>query len=79
MLLDTNLRVEYQNLVALLKKVHSPVIFCHNDFQEGNILYMVDSLRLESWFPEGPVEQMQDIVKPIDFEYASDNYRGFDV
>ena len=54
-------------------------MFCHNDFQEGNILYMVDSLRSERGLPEGPVDPMQDTVRPIDFEYSSYNYRGFDI
>lgn len=42
-----------------------PVIFCHNDMQEGNIL-----LRENMRKPELVV---------IDFEYCSYNYRGFDI
>uniref|UniRef100_F7BIE6 ethanolamine kinase n=1 Tax=Equus caballus TaxID=9796 RepID=F7BIE6_HORSE len=50
----------------LLDSTPSPVVFCHNDIQEGNILLLsepedVDSLML------------------VDFEYSSYNYRGFDI
>ncbi|XP_043468524.1 choline/ethanolamine kinase isoform X1 [Leptopilina heterotoma] len=52
----------YKSLVSLQKY---PVVFCHNDLQEGNIL-----LRQNSSKPELVV---------IDFEYCSYNYRGFDL
>jgi choline/ethanolamine kinase len=42
--------------------VNSPVVFCHNDLQEGNILMR---------------EGSGDVVV-IDFEYSAYNYRGFD-
>lgn len=54
-------------------------MFCHNDFQEGNILYMADSLHLQRGMPEGQADPLQDVVRPIDFEYSSYNYRGFDI
>lgn len=50
---------------SLVKQHKYPVVFCHNDMQEGNIL-----LRQNSQKPELVV---------IDFEYCSYNYRGFDV
>lgn len=42
-----------------------PVVFCHNDMQEGNILLRQNSLKRE--------------LVIIDFEYCSYNYRGFDL
>jgi thiamine kinase-like enzyme len=50
-------------LVEKLKETHSPVVFCHNDLQENNILYNKE--REELHF--------------IDFEYAKYNHRGFDI
>ena len=47
-----------------MKQKKYPVVFCHNDMQEGNILIRQDSK------PELVI---------IDFEYCSYNYRGFDV
>ncbi|XP_075220659.1 choline/ethanolamine kinase-like isoform X2 [Lycorma delicatula] len=48
-----------------LLKIRSPVVFCHNDMQEGNILMRED-------------ENLQNLVL-IDFEYCSYNYRAFDI
>nr|XP_014720035.1 choline/ethanolamine kinase isoform X3 [Equus asinus] len=60
------LKDEMGSLRKLLDSTPSPVVFCHNDIQEGNILLLsepedVDSLML------------------VDFEYSSYNYRGFDI
>uniref|UniRef100_A0A667X4U9 ethanolamine kinase n=1 Tax=Myripristis murdjan TaxID=586833 RepID=A0A667X4U9_9TELE len=52
---------------ALLAATPSPVVFCHNDVQEGNILMLEDR---EDTSPER--------LMLIDFEYSSYNYRGFD-
>uniref|UniRef100_A0A8C1WH26 ethanolamine kinase n=1 Tax=Cyprinus carpio TaxID=7962 RepID=A0A8C1WH26_CYPCA len=51
---------------SLLTATPSPVVFCHNDVQEGNIL-MLDGR-----------ENSSDKLMLIDFEYSSYNYRGFD-
>ncbi|XP_059420418.1 choline/ethanolamine kinase-like isoform X2 [Carassius carassius] len=51
---------------SLLAATPSPVVFCHNDVQEGNIL-MLDGQ-----------ENSSDKLMLIDFEYSSYNYRGFD-
>jgi len=69
-LMSFSLATELTALKNILGKVHSPVVFCHNDLQEGNILYVEDSKGSgdAGW-------QLQ----PIDFEYASYNYRGFDM
>ncbi|CAH8562274.1 unnamed protein product [Schistosoma rodhaini] len=45
-----------------------PIVFCHNDFQENNLLLLND--------PE--VEKFYRIL-PIDFEYSGYNYRAFDI
>ncbi|XP_015586413.1 choline/ethanolamine kinase isoform X2 [Cephus cinctus] len=50
---------------TFVKQVKHPVVFCHNDMQEGNIL-----IRQNSRKPE---------LVLIDFEYCSYNYRGFDI
>lgn len=52
----------FRSLVAQQKR---PVVFCHNDMQEGNIL-----LHQNTQKPE---------LVLIDFEYCSYNYRGFDI
>ncbi|XP_049482580.1 choline/ethanolamine kinase isoform X2 [Panthera uncia] len=50
----------------LLDSTPSPVVFCHNDIQEGNILLLSE--------PEDT-----DRLMLVDFEYSSYNYRGFDI
>jgi len=52
-----------------LLSVKSPVVFCHNDLQEGNILRRMDNRESRVSHPELVV---------IDFEFCSYNYRGFD-
>lgn len=41
-LLDVNLREEAKWLKETLTTMNSPVVFCHNDMQEGNILLVQD-------------------------------------
>lgn len=56
-------------------QVRSPVCFCHNDLQEGNIL-------LPDFGPKkkgSPQTYSDDSVVLIDFEYCSYNYRGSDI
>ncbi|XP_043290129.1 choline/ethanolamine kinase isoform X1 [Venturia canescens] len=52
-------------LRSLVKQQKYPVVFCHNDMQEGNILLRQNSRKRE--------------LVVIDFEYCSYNYRGFDL
>uniref|UniRef100_A0A8B9F7L6 ethanolamine kinase n=1 Tax=Amazona collaria TaxID=241587 RepID=A0A8B9F7L6_9PSIT len=52
----------------LLESTPSPVVFCHNDVQEGNILLLAEREASSS-----------DKLMLIDFEYSSYNYRGFDI
>lgn len=52
---------------GFLAKTASPILFCHNDLQEGNILFM-----------DGPGSKEENMVF-IDYEYCAYNYRGFDI
>ncbi|KAJ1348642.1 Casein kinase II subunit alpha' [Parelaphostrongylus tenuis] len=79
---------ELDYLREMVSKSRSPVAFCHNDLQEGNILLpkassgnirlssiceeSIGSLSLRAFNPADPRLVL------IDFEYASYNYRGFD-
>ncbi|XP_061628997.1 choline/ethanolamine kinase [Phyllopteryx taeniolatus] len=62
-----NLPTELKNLRELLAATPSPVVFCHNDVQEGNVLMLHKG-----------VQSSTDRLMLIDFEYSSYNYRGFD-
>ncbi|XP_077597412.1 choline kinase alpha isoform X2 [Stigmatopora nigra] len=66
-LLNYNLLQEMDWLKSLLESTHSPVVFCHNDCQEGNILLLRDN------------QSEKQKLMLIDFEYSSYNYRGFDI
>ncbi|KAK1887185.1 Choline kinase alpha [Dissostichus eleginoides] len=66
-LMKLDLPAELENLRALLAETKSPVVFCHNDVTEGNILILED---------KDP--NTTDRLMLIDFEYSSYNYRGFD-
>ncbi len=59
-LLSYNLPLEMENLRSLLESTSSPVVFCHNDCQEGNILLLEGR---EAW-------EKQKLML-IDFEYSS--------
>ncbi|XP_065611174.1 choline kinase alpha isoform X2 [Cyrtonyx montezumae] len=67
-LLSYNLPQEMKNLRSMLEATSSPVVFCHNDCQEGNILLL-----------EGRENSEKQKLMLIDFEYSSYNYRGFDI
>ncbi|KAG9475306.1 hypothetical protein GDO78_003637 [Eleutherodactylus coqui] len=66
--LGYNLPTEMANLRALLEATPSPVVFCHNDCQEGNVLLL-----------DGMENSEKQKLMLIDFEYSSYNYRGFDL
>ncbi|XP_027710200.1 choline/ethanolamine kinase [Vombatus ursinus] len=59
-----HLEEEMGKLRKLLDSASSPVVFCHNDIQEGNILLLSEA---------------EPRLMLIDFEYSSYNYRGFDI
>ncbi|RXM30707.1 Choline kinase alpha [Acipenser ruthenus] len=63
-LMKYNLPAEMESLRALLESTASPVVFCHNDVQEGNILMLAD---------RDPSSKEKLML--IDFEYSSYNYR----
>ncbi|KAM9377801.1 choline kinase alpha [Pholidichthys leucotaenia] len=67
-LLSYNLPQEMDVLKSLLESTPSPVVFCHNDCQEGNILLL-----------KGCQTSDRQKLMLIDFEYSSYNYRGFDI
>ncbi|KAE8744969.1 hypothetical protein FOCC_FOCC008381 [Frankliniella occidentalis] len=60
-----DLAAEVKWLKKFLVRVNSPVVFCHNDMQEGNILLVKEC---------SPPRLVL-----IDFEYCSYNYRAFDL
>ncbi|XP_037702144.1 choline/ethanolamine kinase isoform X2 [Choloepus didactylus] len=60
------LKEEMGNLRKLLDCTPSPVVFCHNDIQEGNILLLSEAGSADS-------------LMLVDFEYSGYNYRGFDI
>ncbi|XP_015379357.1 PREDICTED: choline/ethanolamine kinase [Diuraphis noxia] len=66
-ILSTNLSDETRWLKKHLSKLRSPVVFCHNDLQEGNILMKEND-------PSGCRS-----LCLIDYEYCAYNYRGFDI
>ncbi|XP_057693341.1 choline/ethanolamine kinase isoform X1 [Corythoichthys intestinalis] len=66
-LMKLNLPAELKNLRELLAATPSPVVFCHNDVQEGNVLIL-----------DKKDQSRTDRLMLIDFEYSSYNYRGFD-
>ncbi|XP_056630180.1 choline/ethanolamine kinase [Diorhabda sublineata] len=68
----TNLKSECDWLKTKLEAEDSPVVFCHNDFQEGNIL-----LPIESDKQNNNDDEPRLVI--IDFEYCSYNYRSFDI
>ncbi|KAK4878013.1 hypothetical protein RN001_010519 [Aquatica leii] len=67
---DFDLRIEFNWLKQRLQTESSPVVFCHNDMQEGNILMVQD---------DGIISNADAKLVLIDFEYCSYNYRAFDI
>nr|CAD7266024.1 unnamed protein product [Timema shepardi] len=68
-----NFTIEIDWLRKHLTTVDSPVCFCHNDLQEGNILLCEE----KKYSTKQTMSTAQLVV--IDFEYCAYNYRGFDV
>ncbi|XP_028049220.1 choline/ethanolamine kinase isoform X3 [Monomorium pharaonis] len=60
-----DLEHEINWLRSIVMQQKHPVVFCHNDMQEGNILLLQNSRTPK--------------LVLIDFEYCSYNYRGFDI
>lgn len=73
LLMGVDLKDEVEFLRERLEQENSPVVFCHNDFQEGNILMCLDQEQDKENYQADPK------IVIIDFEYCSYNYRGFDI
>uniref|UniRef100_A0A0K0D1E9 Choline/ethanolamine kinase n=1 Tax=Angiostrongylus cantonensis TaxID=6313 RepID=A0A0K0D1E9_ANGCA len=75
------LEKELDFVEEFLVKSKSPVVFSHNDLQEGNVL-LFDGYDIAN---DGSISARSDDVIStdplvlIDFEYCSYNYRGFDL
>lgn len=77
-LLSFEYEKEIEWLKSYLKQVRSPIVFCHNDLQEGNILLPeVNTVMRKGRKVSTPLTD--DRVVLIDFEYCSYNYRGHDI
>ncbi|XP_039292551.1 choline kinase alpha [Nilaparvata lugens] len=83
--LDIFFNVVYRNH---LHKIRSPVLFCHNDMQEGNILLkLTEAEQHNANEVNGNCTVAEDNnnnncdkdIVLIDFEYCSYNYRAFDL
>ena len=72
---------EMQFLSNTLPLCNSPIVFCHNDLQEGNILLPSDEkISSSSKLPNPKTYQMlESHIVFIDFEFCSYNFRGFDL
>lgn len=69
-LLNFDYESEIRWLLNALPQCKSPVVFCHNDLQQGNILLPTEGA-------PGTLDDHKVVI--IDFEYCSYNYRGFDI
>lgn len=69
-LLNVDFRKEIQTIQDIINNCDSPIVFSHNDLQQGNILLPDHSKKRPT---------LEDRIVFIDFEYCSYNYRGFDI
>lgn len=60
-------------LKDIIQEGNFPIVFCHNDMNEGNIL-----LKTKEDSEEDSISADPELVI-IDFEFSSYNYRGFDL
>jgi PREDICTED: similar to CHKB protein len=77
-LLEFDYETELSWLQSFLSKIVSPVVFSHNDLQEGNILLPNRSPLAQRSANAKCSKGLEDKIVLIDFEYCSYNYRGFD-
>lgn len=80
-LLAFDFESEMKFLSKSLPLCESPIVFCHNDLQEGNILLpseekISSSTKLLS---AKALQLMESHIVFIDFEFCSYNFRGFDI
>ncbi|XP_046383103.1 choline/ethanolamine kinase-like isoform X2 [Ischnura elegans] len=74
-----NFADEVDWLKKQVKKLSSPVVFCHNDMQEGNILLREEETAETKAANQLSPSRHHSNMVIIDFEYCSYNYRGFDI
>ena len=62
----------------MLPQVNSPIVFCHNDLQGGNILrrFTPDDKPGKT---ETEESNLDDQLVAIDFEFCAYNYRAYDI
>lgn len=80
-LLKTNLYDELKWLRQHFSKFPSPIVFCHNDMQEGNILIKNEPLRSDADdLPDSDYDRLEtsDLII-IDYEYCAYNYRSYEI
>jgi len=58
---------EYFWMKNMLMNIDSPIVFCHNDAHEGNIIHINNDNADKA------------DLRLIDFDYSSYNFRGFDI
>lgn len=81
-LLSINFEEEVKVLFKILDTCPSPVVFSHNDLQEGNILLPSDAnltLSSNGQVSKNMIKEFANHIVFIDFEFCSYNYRGFDL
>ena len=62
----------------MLPQVNSPIVFCHNDLQGGNILRRFTPGD-NPGKPETEESNLDDQLVAIDFEFCAYNYRAYDI
>ena len=73
--------VEVEWMLQFLQQLDSPIVFCHNDLQEGNLMEVAGGLGGAGEGGAGSVGKVAGPlgeVKVVDYEYGGYNYRGFD-
>lgn len=80
-LLKTDLYNEVKWLRNHFGKFSCPIVFCHNDMQEGNILLKTDVIPSDSTImSDSQCEQLDaSSLIIIDYEYCAYNYRSYEI
>lgn len=83
-LIATDFETELAFLTKTLALCDSPIVFCHNDLQEGNILLPSDKISSSSkssklLSAKAFQHLMESHIVFIDFEFCAYNFRGFDL
>ncbi|KAJ6218794.1 hypothetical protein RDWZM_004606, partial [Blomia tropicalis] len=79
-LLEFDFEGEFDYLTKLFSLCGSPIVFAHNDLQEGNILLPSgDITNCVQMNNTKSLELLDDHIVFIDFEFCAYNYRGFDL